>query len=194
MLSTSKQNQTAVVSRREGHERKDVEVPRAIARYNANMGGVDLADQRRSYYSIGRESKKWWRYLFWFGINVSLVNSYLLQKMSPGPQTKERAKMRMWEFYEKVADSLIGRFTNRKQPSRKRCPSAVAVDPIHKFARLLESRKKHCTVCSNKGRRTASNRFIETKFHCVKCGKAMCRGCFVEYHVEKDHHFLVDGQ
>ena len=36
--------------------------PQSIANYTKYMGGVDLADQNRSYYGVGRESKKFWRY------------------------------------------------------------------------------------------------------------------------------------
>lgn len=51
-----------VVNRRN----QQVTKPAALDFYNKHMGGVDLADQLRSYYSIGRSSYKWCRYLFWF--------------------------------------------------------------------------------------------------------------------------------
>lgn len=34
-------------------------IPAAVS-YNKNMGGVDLNDQHRKYYSVGRKSRKWW--------------------------------------------------------------------------------------------------------------------------------------
>ena len=34
--------------------------------YNQSMGGVDLHEQMPGYYAIGRRSRKWWWYLFWF--------------------------------------------------------------------------------------------------------------------------------
>ena len=51
-----------VVSRRN----QDVSKPAVVNNYNKHMGSVDLADQLRQYYSIGRSSYKWYRYMFWF--------------------------------------------------------------------------------------------------------------------------------
>ena len=33
--------------------------------YNKHMCGVDRHDALRMKYDVGRNSKKWWRYLFW---------------------------------------------------------------------------------------------------------------------------------
>ena len=54
-------------------------VPTAVS-YNENMGGVDLNDQHRKHYSVGHKSRKWWRYLLWFLIDVSIVNAHILEK------------------------------------------------------------------------------------------------------------------
>ena len=47
--------------------------------YTANMGGVDRADQFRSYYTIVRQSRKRYRYIFWFLFNVAACNRYILE-------------------------------------------------------------------------------------------------------------------
>jgi hypothetical protein len=43
--------------------------PKAIGDYVDNMGGVDTANQLRSYYKRERKSKKWW--------NLSLLYSLM---------------------------------------------------------------------------------------------------------------------
>ena len=48
-----------VVSRRN----QQVSKPAVVDLYNKHMGGVDFADPLRNYYSIGRSSYKWYRYL-----------------------------------------------------------------------------------------------------------------------------------
>ena len=63
-----------VVSR----QNQDVSKPAVVDKYNKHMGGVDLADQLRQYYSIGRSSYKWYRYIFWFLMDISISNSFLL--------------------------------------------------------------------------------------------------------------------
>ena len=56
----------------------NVSKPAVINLYNQHMGGVDLADQQRQYYSVGRSSYKWYRYLFWFLLDISIINSFIV--------------------------------------------------------------------------------------------------------------------
>ena len=50
--------------------------------YNSGMNGVDVNDQYRSYYPPGTTSRKWWKYLFWFFLNLSMVNGFILEKLA----------------------------------------------------------------------------------------------------------------
>ncbi|KAH3738771.1 hypothetical protein DPMN_045414 [Dreissena polymorpha] len=45
----------------------------SVAAYNRSMGGVQL----RAKYPSGRNTKKWWRYLFWFLLDLAIVNTRL---------------------------------------------------------------------------------------------------------------------
>ena len=56
--------------------------PRVSDVYTANMGGVDRADQLRSYYYVGRQSRKWYKYLFGFSFNLAACNTYILESES----------------------------------------------------------------------------------------------------------------
>ena len=55
-----------------------VQCPPLLPDYQAYMRGVDRGDQRRKYYNIGRRSKKWWKRLFGYSIEVSLLNVFVL--------------------------------------------------------------------------------------------------------------------
>jgi hypothetical protein len=46
--------------------------------YQKYFRGVDICDQLRSKYPIGRNSKKWWKYLMNFLINLCIINGYIL--------------------------------------------------------------------------------------------------------------------
>ena len=46
--------------------------------YNHSMNGVDVADQLTVYYSFVGKTRKWWRKIFFYLLEVSVVNSYLL--------------------------------------------------------------------------------------------------------------------
>ena len=48
------------------------------------MGGVDLAHYRRKLYSSSRKSKvKWYMRLFYFLLDVAVVNAHILESESP---------------------------------------------------------------------------------------------------------------
>ena len=53
-------------------------MPVVVDMSNKNMGRVDLPDQLRQHYSVRRPSKRWYRYTFWFLVNLSICNSFIL--------------------------------------------------------------------------------------------------------------------
>ena len=94
-----------VIRRRNQQVRK----PAVIGLYNENMGGVDLADQFRSYYSVGRSSKKWCKYLFWYAIDVSICNAFILQNhFLTGAG---RSKLKQADFRTRLSKQLIAGFS-----------------------------------------------------------------------------------
>ena len=60
--------------------KREVEMPAVIHQYNTSMSGVNLAGQLRQYYSAGRQSKKYWKYIFWFLMDVSICNAFVASK------------------------------------------------------------------------------------------------------------------
>ncbi|XP_053378642.1 uncharacterized protein LOC128548215 [Mercenaria mercenaria] len=62
-LSTlSDSRDTRDAQRRVGRKVLCLHQPHTVFAYNQFMGGVDLHDQFRMKYNVGRCSKKWWRY------------------------------------------------------------------------------------------------------------------------------------
>jgi hypothetical protein len=96
------------------------------------MNGVDHADQLRSTYNTARKSLKWWKYLFFFLLDVSIVNAYLLMRESENHKlstknNKEKPRTQI-EFRMNLAHQLLGGFTGK----RKRTPDIQPmVNPIH---------------------------------------------------------------
>ena len=78
MLSTESMTRVQL-SRNRGETQK----PLVVQRYNQSMNGVDRADQNSVYYSFIRKSRKWWRKLFFWLIEVTTVNSYILYQFHP---------------------------------------------------------------------------------------------------------------
>ena len=54
--------------------------PQAVDLYNHNMNGVDVADQLTVFYPFIRKISKWWRKLFFWLVEVAVINSYILYK------------------------------------------------------------------------------------------------------------------
>ena len=57
--------------------------------YQANMRGIDWGDQLMGYYNVGRRSKKWWKCVFAYLLEVSIFNAYVLQKFKTGETEKD---------------------------------------------------------------------------------------------------------
>ena len=83
ILSTlSQPEETQTVSRRERDGSVvDVSVPSAILTYTKYMGGVNLGDQLRKYYSVCLKCVKNYKYFFWFLFDVCITNAFILSKL-----------------------------------------------------------------------------------------------------------------
>ena len=58
--------------------------PPSIVLHCCFMGGVDLSDQHRSYYTDStRRYIKWWKYNFYFFLNIAVINAWQLQYQLP---------------------------------------------------------------------------------------------------------------
>jgi hypothetical protein len=60
----------------------DKSCSKAIADYSKFIGGVDTANQLRSYYERDRRSKKWWHRLFYDLLETSQVNPWIACSMT----------------------------------------------------------------------------------------------------------------
>ena len=97
-----------------------VEKPACVDLYNNSMGGVDRSDQLRSYYSACRPSKKWYKYLFLFIVNLSLVNSFIIFKEN----VQRRGRRTQVDFRFALAKQLIAGFSSPAE-NRKRTMNYV---------------------------------------------------------------------
>ena len=89
---------------------KNIDMPAPIFTYNQYMGGVDLNDQLRSYYSSGRSGAKWWRYFLWFILDVAIINAMILEHLSPLQLSPRCHSLKL-----DLAKQFIGGFCGRKR-------------------------------------------------------------------------------
>ena len=94
LLSTnSDPRNDGLVTRKTGKSNKEIEIActQAVINYMKQMGGVDVNDQRREYYGVGRSSKKWWKFILHFVLNVCLVNRFILYDLTNHPPSTAQA-------------------------------------------------------------------------------------------------------
>ena len=183
-------------SRRPGDQEQNiihVPCPQSVISYNKYMGGVDLADQNRAYYSVGRESVKFWRSLLWYMINTAIINALVLYRESFRPHTRDRSRMTNIKFRLKLCEELVAGFSCRQRhPGKTKRSAVIALGnlPAHDLIHI-DGRKRICLNCSEMDRSTKSNKKIQTSFECRMCRVALCQsGCLIEYH---DRHLQIEN-
>ena len=169
-----------LVPRKKNGRNIQIEKPRVADVYTANMGGVDRADQLRSFYFAGYSSRKWYRYIFWFLINLSVCNGYILELIHRTTQGKR--KRPLISFRLDLAKQLINDFSQRKRKRRSQEALQQPVDRELHVSVHVEGRKRKCFQCSKAGRRTPKGYKVETRFECRLCKVALCKPCHDEYH------------
>ena len=100
----------------------DVPSPPLLPDYQKCMRGVDRGDQLISCYNMGRRSKKWWKRVFLYLIECSLLNAYILEKYAKphlhDESNKGHNKRDFLSFRIDVAHQLIGCGTYREKAGR----------------------------------------------------------------------------
>lgn len=79
---------------------------KVICRYNEHMGYIDLTDHFIASYSfISCKTIKWWRKMFFWLVEVAIVNSFILYST-----TRESGSGEIWQrdFSKKLIHKLVG--------------------------------------------------------------------------------------
>ena len=151
VLSTHSQpGETQPVLRREKNgSLVELSCPTAILAYTKYMGGVDLGDQLRNYYSVRLKCRKNYKYIFWFLFDVCITNSFILSKFcnsTSSQPTKGETRLKVFRIH--LAESLIGSYTSRQRTGRPRSLGILqpsAVDTL--FHTPHHHTRKRCVYC-----------------------------------------------
>ncbi len=160
----------------------DVQCPKVVSNYGKYMAGADRADQLRMGYSTCRKAKKWWKYMFWFLLDISVCNSLITMKQSPNHQLQTRRgrpkSRKQLDFRMALAEQLLhGYHGNRKQPATPN----VDVEGNFHWPTKFEKRGR-CHMCSRTGQRR------EVVSGCKQCAVPLCLDCFEPYHSGPDNN------
>lgn len=134
-----------------------------------------------SYYNIGHRSKKWWKHVFSYLVEVCALNAYLFSgRKDRLPNVKEND---YYTFRLVLARTLIGNYSCRSCPGRPQVLMKEDVLPFYDEShKHLAANRLRCVVCSAKGERH------ESKVTCVDCNVHLCltehRDCYSIYHTK----------
>ena len=112
------------ILRREGRgERQPLPCPPAQVDYQKFMGGVNLADQMLKSFSVVRKSRKAWKKLFAYGLEVCLLNSFIIMR-----KAKPACKQEFLRFRVNIARQLIAGQSFRARIGRRIGDVALCVN------------------------------------------------------------------
>ena len=110
MSTNSQPSATGTVPRRKKDgSRVPVPCPESVILYNKWIGAVDHDDQLGSYYSCHTKSQKFYKYIYYLLLDVTITNSFILYKnFHPNPRYRT-----IKEFHLQLARELIGDYRSR---------------------------------------------------------------------------------
>lgn len=140
--------------------------------------GVDRLDQRMSYYQFVRKSLRWWRKVFFWMLEVVVVNSYILYTNN----TDARRKLSHKEFRRELVVHLCEELRSAISSHNPQPPQDLTVERLRgsHFAEM-GSVCRDCRMCSARG---GGQRHLTRSF-CATCSDHphLCIGeCFRNYH------------
>ena len=149
--------------------------PLVVDKYNQYMLEVDHLDQRMSYYQFNRKSVRWWRKVFFWVLEVMIVNAYILYLA----HTDARKKLTHKEFRREIVLALCVELqsTAVHRPTPRRDQTLQRLTGSH-FPNKSPVRR----VCSVRG--SGGQRHLTTSI-CSTCSyhPHLCiGGCFRQYH------------
>jgi hypothetical protein len=159
--------------RRQGATRINIQTSLVLLEYTTDMRGVDVADQLRASYSAQVRSHKWWHRIFFFLLDMTVVNMYIIYVECVKNLWVPRLPMTHLQFKMGLCEALLEGWSMRDlyPPDLPALPNRpVICTPSYTTIRCP------CVVCNEH----------KPHFHCYKCGsKWMClkEGCYERWHI-----------
>ncbi|GFY54529.1 piggyBac transposable element-derived protein 4 [Trichonephila inaurata madagascariensis] len=143
--------------------------PLPIINYNKFMSGADRQDQMLSYYLSERKALRWYKKLFFYVIEVILINSHALYHKYSG------SKLSLYDYRLSVIKSLLPSIDEQRPTPKNR---KHALEKRELAPGKTKIQRKRCKSCSSQGKRT------DTTYECRDCPDkpGYCLNCCEIYH------------
>ena len=158
------------------------EKPMVVADYNDYMLGVDKLDQLMSYYSFLHKSVKWWRKIFFWLLEVMVINSYIIYKeLARRRGDKPMTHLAFWRnLIQSLSEPLRSSVPPSSRPGPRASQRLERLQPVPHFPRKGRKRRD----CSD---RDGGTRHL-TAYQCATCfdDPSLCVDtCFEAYHTQR---------
>ena len=185
VMSTNSQSSSCGTVTRKQKDGSSIEVPcpESIILYNRFMGGVDHGDQLRGYYSCRTKSRKFYKYIYFFLLDVAITNIYILLSKFSTCSFKDVKSFRLL-----LAKQLIGEYCSRRRRGRGR--RVIHPLPFRHYPIRLDDPSdgpRHCRGPCALHRDNHHRRVLST-WYCCECDVFLCHNgepscdCFMKWH------------
>jgi hypothetical protein len=153
--------------------------PYMILDYNMTKGAVDSFDQKTKYYTCAHKSRRWPMRLFYFLIDATCLNAFVIWNMKNPTWKDQKGSKRLDKrrlFLTEVAHSLMKPMITQRaesmsishQPSVARAMLAVGVQPTQStVAEQLPKKRGRCQSCPRHQEQKVEHR-------CTRCRQFVC--------------------
>jgi hypothetical protein len=134
-----------VVPHRNGAIRDEIHSSPMHKEYTTYMRGVDVADQLRASYSCQVRSHKWWHCIFYFLLDMTIVNMYIMYLSILGRQRLRKVPITHLQFRTELCHALLQNWNRRDRGERP----ILANVPVVCCPSYNRKRRK-CFLCGKK--------------------------------------------
>lgn len=165
--------------------KENVMIPASIAEYTQHMGGVDLFDQKASYYSIQLRSHRWYMKILFHFIEIAIINSYIIYQNVCKLANKSFMNHLLYrkaiirDLVKPMRESLGISITKKKSNNKRKSESSFVADGIIDDCRLEEipsssGRKTTRYSCQMHSDEDSEVRVPQTRYWCGRCKIPVC--------------------
>ncbi|XP_055714682.1 uncharacterized protein LOC129808804 isoform X2 [Phlebotomus papatasi] len=173
-----------VQRRQSGTSQKlELNCPKIVHTYNQHMNGVDIMDQKKSYYEQDRKcAAKFYLKLFFDILDIGINNACIVYNEMSQEKNIGRS-LTLLQFRQEVARCLIGDYRSRTRAPPTIRHSNELLQPLQHCPVWIKIRSR-CHLCYTKNK-VDSRTFCK----CEACGVYLCfnstRNCFKQHHDPK---------
>ena len=179
---------------RHGPDGTEIHVPCPPAEfdYQQFMRGVDRGDQVMKPHNAARKSRKAWKKLFSYGLEISIMNAFIIEDSFQPHSRPGHCNRTFLDFCLELAAQLIANQSFRKKIGRAPSLPESDIDSLRLNGKSHEisykEKRLDCVVCAEVVRVNSLDlNQCNKSYICVTCGnKPLCinsnRNCWQKWH------------